>query len=149
MNRLHVERGTVVGEKGNPVWLRGVNIGGWFNLEHIINGHPGSESNLRRVMLSTLGEGRADFFFDRLETYWFSDDDARFLADHGLNVVRLPVNYRHFERDDAPFQFLDSGFASLDRALDLCERHGLYVIRPLRDPGSSLGTGLAERRLAL
>jgi aryl-phospho-beta-D-glucosidase BglC (GH1 family) len=131
MNRLHVERGTVVGEKGNPVWLRGVNIGGWFNLEHIINGHPGSESNLRRVMLSTLGEGRADFFFDRLETYWFSDDDARFLADHGLNVVRLPLNYRHFERDDAPFQFLDSGFASLDRALDLCERHGLYVILDL------------------
>ncbi len=131
MDRLHVERGIIVGEEGTPVWLRGVNVGGWFNLEHIINGHPGSESNLRRVMVASLGQRKADFFFDRLEAYWFTDDDARFLADHGLNVVRLPVNYRHLERDDAPLHFLDSGFASLDRALDICERHGLYVILDL------------------
>ena len=131
MDRLRVEHGVVVGDDGNPVFMRGVNVGGWFNLEHIINGHPGSESNLRRVMVATLGQRRADFFFDRLETYWFTDDDAGFLAAHGLNVVRLPINYRHLERDDAPGQFLDSGFASLDRALDLCERHGLYVILDL------------------
>ncbi len=128
MNRLRVEHGIVVGDDGSPVWLRGVNVGGWFNLEHILNGHPGSESNLRRVMLSTLGQRRANFFFNRLEAYWFTDQDARFLADQGLNVVRLPVNYRRFEKDDAPLQFLEAGFASLDRALDLCERHGLYVI---------------------
>ena len=131
MNRLRVENGIVVGDEGTPIWLRGVNVGGWFNLEHIINGHPGSESNLRRVMLATLGRRRADLFFDRLEAHWFTDDDARFLAEHGLNVVRLPVNYRHLERDDAPNQYLDAGFASLDRALDLCKRHGLYVILDL------------------
>lgn len=131
MNRLRVVHGLVVGDDGNPVWLRGVNVGGWFNLEHLINGHPGSESNLRRVMLSMLGQRKADFFFDRLEAYWFTEHDARFLADHGLNVVRLPVNYRRFEQDHAPLQFLDSGFASLDRAVELCERHGLYVILDL------------------
>ena len=131
MDRLRVENGIVVGDEGTPVWLRGVNVGGWFNLEHIINGHPGSESNLRRVMRATVGQRKADFFFDRLESYWFREDDARFLAEHGLNVIRLPVNYRHFERDDAPLQFLETGFKALDRALDLCERHGLYVILDL------------------
>ena len=131
MNRLRVEDGVIVDHNDSPVWLRGVNIGGWFNLEHILNGHPGSESNLRRILLSTLGQRRASFFFDRLEAYWFTEHDARFLADHGLNVVRLPLNYRRFEEDHAPLQFLDSGFAALDRALELCERHGLYVILDL------------------
>jgi endoglucanase len=131
LKRLSVERGVVVDEESTPVWLRGVNIGGWFNLEHIINGHPGSESNFRRVMAATLGERRAGFFFDRLEHYWFTDSDAKFLVEHGLNVVRLPLNYRRFERDDAPFRFLESGFASLDRALEICARNGLYVILDL------------------
>ena len=45
--------------------------------------------------------------------------------------MRLPVNYRHFERDDAPFQYLEKGFARLDQAIDWCAKHGLYVILDL------------------
>lgn len=131
MDVLHIANGTIVDQHNRPVFLRGVNIGGWMNLEHFINGHPGSESSLRRVMTQTLGEGKATFFFERLLDHFFNEDDVRFLKQRGVTAIRLPLNYRHFESDNAPYEYLQSGFDRLERALDWCERHGIYVILDL------------------
>lgn len=59
---------------------------------------------------------------------FFADADASFIASLGLNLVRLPVNYRHFEDDMRPFELRDDGFRLLDRAIERCARHGLYTI---------------------
>ncbi|MGH8868329.1 MAG: glycoside hydrolase family 5 protein [Actinomycetes bacterium] len=61
----------------------------------------------------------------------FTDEDAAFLASLGLNCVRVPMNYRHFEDDMAPFVLKEEGFARLDRVVDTCARHGLYTILDL------------------
>src|SRR5512141_2456186 len=50
------------------------------------------------------------------------------MKECGATVVRLPVNYRHFERDDAPFQYLEKGFGRLEQMVGWCAKHGLYVI---------------------
>ena len=131
MDVLRISNGTVVNSNNHPVFLRGVNIGGWMNLEHFINGHPGSESSLRRVMAQTLGEGKAAFFFERLLDHFFNEDDVRFLRQRGVTAIRLPLNYRHFESDSAPYEYLQSGFDRLERALDWCEQHEIYVILDL------------------
>ncbi len=60
-----------------------------------------------------------------------NEDDIKFMKECGATVVRLPVNYRHFEDDEKPFQYKESGFTRLDRMLDLCEKHGMYVILDL------------------
>ena len=54
-----------------------------------------------------------------------------FLRKAGASVVRIPLNYRHFEDDTAPFKYRETGFARLDNVLSHCERHGLYVILDL------------------
>ncbi|HVA86078.1 MAG TPA: cellulase family glycosylhydrolase [Candidatus Saccharimonadales bacterium] len=130
LERLAVRDGRVVDPTGHRVHLRGVNIGGWMNLEHFLAGYPGTESGLRRAMAQRLGS-RATFFFERLRDYWFTDEDAAFIAASGLNTVRLPLNYRHFEADDRPLEYLERAFETLDRAIDCCARHGLYVILDL------------------
>jgi endoglucanase len=43
-------------------------------------------------------------------------------------LLRLPVNYRHFEDDMNPFEIKTSGFKHLDRVVDLCAKHGIYTI---------------------
>jgi hypothetical protein len=43
-------------------------------------------------------------------------------------VVRLPVNYRHFEDDGDPFVYKEAGFSRFEQAVSWCEEHGLYVI---------------------
>jgi endoglucanase len=131
MDFLQIKNGKVVDRNDLPVYLRGVNIGGWLNFEHFLNGYPGSESNLRRLMQQKLGEQKANFFFERFLDHFFNEADVRFLAECGLTALRLPLNYRHFESDLAPFEYLESGFARLDQALNWCEKHSIYVILDL------------------
>jgi len=102
-----------------------------MNMEDFINGHPGAEHTLRSQMAEALGAGRAQFFFERLLDYFFNEDDIIFLRKAGASVVRIPLNYRHFEDDAAPFKYKESGFTRLDRVLNDCEKHGLYVILDL------------------
>ncbi len=131
LSRLSVKQDQIVNEAGEPVRLRGVGIGGWMNMENFINGYPGTEQGLRVAMSQVLGEPRAAFFFDRLLDYFLSDADLAFIKSCGANVVRLALNYRHFESDDDPFTYLETGFKRLERVVGICERLGLYVILDL------------------
>lgn len=122
---------------GNEVRLRGVCLGGWLNMENFITGYAGNESLMRGRVRAVLGDELADFFFERLLTTFFAEPDAKFLGDNGFNIVRIPVNYRHLERDDAPFQIVDDGFRHLDRAIEACGGHGVSSIIDLHAlPGS-------------
>jgi aryl-phospho-beta-D-glucosidase BglC (GH1 family) len=113
---------------GTPVVLRGVGLGGWMNMENFITGYPSAESLQRRALFKVLGEENYARFFSRLLDVFFTDEDAAFLASLGANCVRLPVNYRHFEDDMAPFELKEEGFVLLDRAIQRCARHGIYTV---------------------
>ncbi len=128
MDLLQVNGNRVVNANSQPIYLRGACVGGWMNMEEFINGYPGSEHGVRTVMARKFGAETAQFFFDRMLDYFFSEDDVVYLRSLGTTAVRLPLNYRHFESDRRPFEYLGAGFARLDRALGWCEKHGLYVI---------------------
>src|ERR1700758_1932867 len=136
MEFLRISGRQIVDAKGSRVRLRGTCPGGWMNMEDFINGHPGAEHTLRAQMAEVLGPARAQFFFERMLDYFFNEDDVIFLRKAGASVVRIPLNYRHFEDDSAPFKYIESGFARLDKVLRHCENHGLYVILDLHSaPG--------------
>jgi aryl-phospho-beta-D-glucosidase BglC (GH1 family) len=131
MEFLRVSGGHIVDASGKKVRLRGTCPGGWMNMEDFINGHPGAEHTLRAQMAEVLGPARAQFFFERMLDYFFNEDDVIFLRKVGASVVRIPLNYRHFEDDSAPFKYKEAGFARLEQVLGHCEKHGLYVILDL------------------
>jgi aryl-phospho-beta-D-glucosidase BglC (GH1 family) len=62
---------------------------------------------------------------------FLAEDDVAFMKQCGATVVRLPLNYRHFESDAEPFRYVEKGFERLDRALGWCAKHGLYAIADL------------------
>ena len=134
---LRTEGRRFVDGSGSPVRLRGVAVGGWLNMENFITGYSGNESLMRATVRDVLGDHRYELFFERLLTAFFGEDDARFLAEAGLNCVRIPVNYRHLEDDARPFEIKEEGFRHLDRAVDACARHGVYSVIDLHAlPGS-------------
>jgi endoglucanase len=116
---------------GAPVVLRGFGLGGWMNMENFITGYAGAESQMRRALTRVLGVQGAAAWFDRFLHVFFDDADAAYLQSLGLNSLRIPFNYRHFEDDDRPFELKEEGFAHLDRAIDACARHGIYTILDL------------------
>ena len=125
-------RGTyLVDAKGAPVRLAGVGLGGWMNMENFITGYPGNEAAIRRLLLDRMGRDAYDAFFEAFYRDFFDEADAAHLASLGVNSVRIPLNYRHFEDDSAPFVLKEEGFARLDRVVDILGRHGIYSILDL------------------
>jgi aryl-phospho-beta-D-glucosidase BglC (GH1 family) len=116
---LRTQGTEVVGQDGKPVILRGAALGGWMNMENFITGYPGHESEHRAAMKKVLGQENYEFFFDKWLEYFFTDADAVFFASLGLNALRLPFNYRHFEDDMNPRVLKEEGFKHLDRVIDL------------------------------
>jgi len=125
---LHVAGTELATADGTPVRLRGAGLGGWMNMENFITGYPANEEAMRTALRDVLGAERYELFFDRLLTVFFDEEDAELFASHGMNCLRLPVNYRHFEDDARPFEIREEGFAQLDRVVELCARHGIYTV---------------------
>lgn len=88
-------------------------------MENFITGFPGHESTHRAALLKVLGKEKYEFFFDKFLEYFFTDDDAKFFKSLGLNCLRVPFNYRHFEDDMNPRVLKVEGFKHLDRVIDL------------------------------
>jgi hypothetical protein len=128
MRWLQTSGSRVVTEDGDRVLLRGVGVGGWLNMENFITGYPATESAHRDAMRKALGQRRYELFFDSFLTHFFGPADAAFLGSLGLNCVRIPVNYRHWEDDARPGVIDPRGFAQLDRAIDACAAAGLYSV---------------------
>ncbi|EMC96562.1 glycoside hydrolase family 5 protein [Baudoinia panamericana UAMH 10762] len=134
---LKVQGDRVVGNDGKPVILRGAGLGGWLNMENFITGYPGHESQHHESMINVLGKEKHDYFFDKFYEYFFTDKDAEFFASKGMNCLRLPFNYRHFEDDMNPRVLKEGGFKHLDRVIDLCAKHKIYTILDLHTvPGA-------------
>jgi endoglucanase len=125
---LRTDGSQIVDHRGEAVRLKGVNIGGWLNMENFITGYAANESMMRAGVRDVLGGDLADLFFDRLLTAFYGDADAAFLASLGLNCVRIPLNYRHLESDARPFEIIEDGFRHLDRAIAAGAANGVFSI---------------------
>jgi endoglucanase len=134
---LHVDGSTLRDRSGREVRPRGVGLGGWLNMENFITGYPGSETFHRRALRRVLGEERYGRLFDGLLGSFFGADDAAFIASLGMNMVRIPVNYRHLQDDLDPSRILPGAFEHLDRAVRACAEQGLWTVIDLHAlPGS-------------
>lgn len=116
---------------GEVVHLRGVSVGGWLNMENFIVGYPSTESAFRESLRKAIGERRATLLTRSVLESFFAEEDADFLAGLGVNCVRIPINYRHFESDTAPRDLRAEGFAWTDRAVELCRARGMYAVLDL------------------
>ena len=80
---------------------KGVNLGGW---------------------LSQCGKNYTEEHYST----FILEEDIRKIASWGLDHVRLPVDYNVIQTDDG--QFIESGFAHIDRAIAWCEKYGLNLV---------------------
>ncbi|HEX2944904.1 MAG TPA: glycoside hydrolase family 5 protein [Clostridia bacterium] len=118
------------------VILRGFAVGSWMNFEHFMLRIPGTEKGIRKAFADVYGEKCAAAFFDDLLNYFLTESDFIFLKSIGINVLRLPFNYRHFEDDQKPGIYKSEGFRHIDRVLELCKKYNIYAILDLHtSPG--------------
>ncbi len=128
MEFLQTKGRDIVTESGKKVVLRGTNIGAWMNMEDFMDGFPGVEHRLRYYAKEILGKELGEYFFESLLDRFFREEDVAYMASVGINVLRFPINYRHFEDDMNPFVYKEEGFRRMDKVMDWCEKYGIYVI---------------------
>ena len=128
MEFLQTRGRDIVTESGRKVYLRGTNIGAWMNMEDFMDGFPGVEHRLRYYAKEILGKELGEYLFTSLLDHFFTEKDVAYMASIGVNVLRFPINYRHFEDDMNPFVYKEEGFLMMDKVMDWCEKYGIYVI---------------------
>jgi endoglucanase len=129
-------RGThIVNEAGEPVILRGCNVGNWFMLEMwmltIDHGQFSDQYEFEANLTRRFGGSEKDRLMEVYRENWITPRDFKNIKSFGFNVIRLPFNYRLLQDDDKPFELREDAFKWLDRAVDMAEDAGLYVILDL------------------
>jgi hypothetical protein len=126
---LH-QRGTqIVNSAGQPVSLRGVDLGGWLDWEGWIwGGGYDSETQIMTGLATLVGQPAAEHFQAAVENSFISEADIRAIAALGFNVIRVPFNYRILENPLDPFVWKGSGWQLLDNVIHWARKYGVYVV---------------------
>lgn len=97
-------------------FYRGVNLGGWLS--------------------------QCDYSEERLNNF-ITEPDFEKIASWGLDHVRIPIDYNVLENEDGSFK--ESGFARVEKALQLAGKYGLKAIIDLhKTAGFSFDEGEQE-----
>ena len=121
--------------------LHGVNLGGWLVLERWLTPSVFAGTTAEDEYTLMAEPDAAERLRRHRETFITAGDFA-WIADQGLDLVRLPVGYWVLD-GDPPFL---PAVEVLDRAMDTAAEHGLRVLLDLHaGPGSQNGLDSSAR----
>ena len=143
---LHADGEYLVNEKGERVFLRGINLGGWLIQEDWFvptdNGTRGDHYTLE-TLIDRFGTEKAYELYDIYQDAWMQESDFQNIADLGFNCVRIPFWYRNFQSDDNGTWILDENgeidLSRLEWAVEMCRKYGLYAIPDLHGANGCQG----------
>lgn len=118
--------------------IRGVNLGNWLVLEKWmqIQTFDGVDAEDETWLVRKLGEKELAERMKKHRDTYVTEEDFRSIADHGVNLVRIPVPYFVFG-DRPPFI---GCIEYLDKAFVWAEKYGLQIMIDLHTaPGSQNG----------
>lgn len=136
---LHREGTHIVDGDGNPIQLRGVNLGGWLLWESFEYGTgfftmTGETKYMSRLM-ELVGQEKALRFRTDIYNSFIREEDIKAISDCGFNVVRVPINHLALNAISGwcwdSSMYTDEGWALLDALMEWCEKYGVYVILDL------------------
>jgi endoglucanase len=131
---VHRSGRDMVDGTGQPLQLRGVNIGQWLMWEQWIMGAPFSgtnETELQANLRTLVGADRAARFIESSRDTFITRSDLEEIAALGFNVVRVPINHTLLEDDGAPGVYRPAGWKRLDDLMTWAEQTKVYVVLDL------------------
>ena len=144
---VHADNGRLVDGRGRPLLMRGVGLGNWLLLEGYMwrfpREGPQSAREIEALIVDLVGAEAAAEFWRGFRDRFIGESDIRRIAAEGFDHVRLPLNARLLI--DEAGDLLPEGVAPIDRLIEWCRRHGLWVILDLHGaPGGQTGTNIDD-----
>jgi aryl-phospho-beta-D-glucosidase BglC (GH1 family) len=94
-----------------------------------INLRQGDDYTVRMTLLDRFGEKEADRLIGGFQETWIRQADLDNIGAMGMNVVRIPLNWLDFMREDGSWK--PDPWVRLDWVIELCRQRGIYVILDL------------------
>ncbi|MFO1146982.1 MAG: cellulase family glycosylhydrolase [Alsobacter sp.] len=115
---------------GLPLHLRGTNLGNWIVPEGYMFGFGKATApwQIRQIIVELAGSEVANRFGSDWLDRFIQRDDLRYIRSLGLNLVRVPIDYRILTPESHPGLWLEEGFVLLDRLVEWCRAEGLFVL---------------------
>lgn len=124
-------------EKGETVYLRGVNAGGYMLQEIWLcatygatddksSGNIRCQKNILDTLNSRFGSEKAKNLISAYEDNYWTTGDFENCAKLGINCIRLPIWYRNLVDENG--NWYDNAFDKIDWFVETAGRYGIYVI---------------------
>jgi len=127
---LRVKNGKIVSDKGKPVRLAGVNVGGWLMMEAYIMHAPNFPvKKLKKEFVKKNGKTALENFEKSFADNFIREEDFKNIARLGLNCVRVPFHHNLIEK--TPYKYCRKGLSYLDKAVAWGKKYNLYIILDL------------------
>ena len=144
---MRAARGRLVDGAGRPTLLQGVGLGNWLLPEgymfRFFPPAPQSPREIEALVVDLVGDEHAAEFWQGFREHWIGERDIAAIAAAQMNHVRLPINARFIMDDDGVL--VEVGIGLVDRLIESCRAHGLWVILDLHGaPGGQTGTNIDD-----
>lgn len=139
----------LVNGAGQEILLRGVGLGNWLLPEGYMWKFPEQGDRPRkieRMVEALIGPDKAARFWALYWERYTTEADMKQIAAEGFNSVRLPINARFLlEDEEEPLRIQNDRLAYIDRMIEWCKKHRLYVILDLHGaPGGQTGANIDD-----
>lgn len=139
---VHAKGSALVDGAGQPLLLRGINLGNWFEPEgymfHFDDG-PQAPREIEDLTKELLGPAKAEAFWRQWRDTYITESDLDLIHRSGMNSVRVPIHWKFFTSDDA------EGFRVLDRLVAWASKDHIYVVIDLHcAPGGQTGSNIDD-----
>jgi endoglucanase len=126
---------------GEPLRLRGINLGNWLEPEgymFLFEHGPQSPREIEDFFCELLGPAEAADFWTSYRRDYITPADINFIRRCGFNSVRIPLHWKFFVAGG-------NGFELLRPILDACRTEKIWVILDMHcAPGGQTGTNIDD-----
>jgi aryl-phospho-beta-D-glucosidase BglC (GH1 family) len=132
---------------GEPVLLKGINLGNWLVPEGYMFKFKNATSprKVNEVICELIGPDRAKKFWIDFQDAYITREDIFYIKQLGFNHIRLPFNYRLFADETYLQNTSQRGFELFDRLLEWCGEVNLYVLLDMHcAPGGQTGDNIDD-----
>lgn len=104
---------------------------------------PQSPRQIEALLVDLVGSELAAGFWHGFRRQWITERDIAAIAAAQMNHVRLPISARVVM--DGEGRLIEEGIGLVDRLIEWCRSHGLWVILDLHGaPGGQTGTNIDD-----
>ena len=98
----YVDGQNIYSPQGALLQLKGVNLGNWLLPEGYMFKLKDCNSprKINQAILELIGNSATTAFWDSFLEHYITEADIRWLSESGINIIRLPFDFRLLTHDD-------------------------------------------------